>query len=189
MGGRLALHVAVRLPERIHSVLTISAHAGLDEQARSARRQGDEALAERIERDGVEPFVNYWSAQQLLAGLDRRGSGLTALLRGQRLSNRPEGLAASLRGMGGGAMRPLWGELGRIACPCTFVAGREDPAYVAYAQRLVGAVPGARLEIVPRAGHVVQLERPAVCARILTTHLRGAATTSAGSTTSSTTLA
>jgi 2-succinyl-6-hydroxy-2,4-cyclohexadiene-1-carboxylate synthase len=172
MGGRLALHVAVRLPERVRSVLTIGAHAGLDEQARAGRRQGDEALAERVERYGVEPFVNYWSAQPLFAGLEARGAGFTARLRAQRLANRPEGMAASLRGMGAGVMEPLWTEMSGVTFPCTFVAGQDDVAYVSYARRLADAVPGSRLELVPNTGHAVHMERPAIAARILASHLR-----------------
>src|SRR2546428_7293167 len=73
MGGRLALHVSARRPERVLSLLTIGAHVGLEEDARAGRRQGDEGLAERIERDGVEAFVNYWGSLPLFAGLERRG--------------------------------------------------------------------------------------------------------------------
>jgi 2-succinyl-6-hydroxy-2,4-cyclohexadiene-1-carboxylate synthase len=175
MGGRLALHVAVRLPERVRSLLTIGAQAGLAEDARAGRRQADEVLAERIERHGVEPFVNYWSEQALFAGLAARGARFNARLRAQRLANTPEGLAASLRGMGAGAMEPLWAELPDLAVPCTFVAGEEDDVYVAHARRLADAVPGARLEVVPRTGHAVHMQRPAIAARILAAHLRRAA--------------
>jgi 2-succinyl-6-hydroxy-2,4-cyclohexadiene-1-carboxylate synthase len=185
MGGRLALHVAVRLPERVRSLLTISAHAGLDEQARVARRQGDEALAERVERYGVEPFVNYWAAQPLFAGIERRGAAYLAQLRAQRLANRPEGLAASLRGMGAGAMEPLLDEIAGLTMPCTFVAGEDDAAYVASARRLATAVPGSRLEIVPRAGHAVHMQRPAPMARIVAAHLGRADAAAAGSSASS----
>jgi 2-succinyl-6-hydroxy-2,4-cyclohexadiene-1-carboxylate synthase len=174
MGGRLALHVAVRLPERVRSLLTISSHAGLDEQAREGRRQGDEELAQRIERYGMEPFVNYWQAQPLFSGLERRGAAFAALVRAQRLANRPDGLAASLRGMGAGAMEPLWDELGGVAVPSTFVAGGDDGVYVGWAKRLAEAVPGARLEIVERTGHAVHMQRPAPVARILAAHLRRA---------------
>jgi len=185
MGGRLALHVAVRLPERVRSLLTISAHAGLDEQARAGRRQGDEALAERVERYGVEPFVNYWAAQPLFAGIERRGAAYLAQLRAQRLANRPEGLAASLRGMGAGAMEPLWDEIPGLTMPCTFAAGEDDAAYVASARRLATAVPGSRLEIVPRAGHAVHMQRPAPMARIVAAHLGRADAAAAGSSASS----
>ena len=171
MGGRLALHVAVRLPERLRSLLTISAHAGLDEASRAGRRQSDEALAERIERYGVEPFVNYWVAQPMFAGLERRGAAFTAQVRAQRLANQPEGLAASLRGMGAGAMEPLWDELRGLKIPCTFVAGEEDAAYVTSARRLAAAVPGAQLQIVARSGHAVHMQRPAAMAKILAAHL------------------
>ena len=174
MGGRLALHVAVSLPERTRSLLTIGAHAGLDESARAGRRQGDEALADRIEQFGIEPFVNYWEAQPLFAGLARRGRAFSEQLRAERLRGRPDGLAASLKGMGAGAMEPLWDQLDRISVPSTFVAGEEDTAFVAAAQRLAAAVPGARAVVVPRSGHAVQMQRPAVFARILADHLRRA---------------
>src|SRR5215467_10015683 len=45
MGGRLALHVAARRSERLLSLVTIGAHAGLEPEAREGRRRGDEALA------------------------------------------------------------------------------------------------------------------------------------------------
>src|SRR5450756_2044380 len=107
MGGRLALHVAATRPERILSLLTIGAHAGLEEDAREGRRRGDEALAERIEKDGLEAFVNYWSSLPLFAGIERRGPAFAAQVRAERLTNHLAGLACSLRGMGAGAMDPM----------------------------------------------------------------------------------
>lgn len=188
MGGRLALHVATSLPERVRSLLTLGAHAGLDADARVARRQGDEALAARLEANGIEPFVNYWSAQPMFAGLERRGSAFTARLRAGRLANRPEGLAASLRGMGAAAMTPLWDELPRITAPSTFVAGEGDATYAAAARRLAAAVPHSRVVLIPRAGHAAHMERPAAFAKVLADHLeRGAV--DAGSTASSLTSA
>jgi 2-succinyl-6-hydroxy-2,4-cyclohexadiene-1-carboxylate synthase len=190
MGGRLALHVAVRLPERVRSLLTLGANAGLDPDARAARRESDEGLAARIQRSGVEAFVDWWSAQPLFAGLQRRGARFTARRRAERMRNRADGLAASLRGMGAGAMEPLWAELGRVGCPSTFVAGEDDHAYVASARRMAELVPGARLEVVPGAGHAAHMERPAAFARVLAAHLRWADSANvAGSSASSTTSA
>src|SRR5712692_1618201 len=159
MGGRLALHVATRRPERVLSLLTIGAHAGLEEEAREGRQRGDEALAQRIEKDGIEAFVKYWSRQPLFAGLERRGPAFSAQLRAERMRNHVAGLAASLRGMGAGVMEPLWDQLANITVPCTFVAGQEDHGYVASARRLAALVPDARTEVIPRSGHTVQLER------------------------------
>jgi 2-succinyl-6-hydroxy-2,4-cyclohexadiene-1-carboxylate synthase len=171
MGGRLALHVAARRPERLLSLVTIGAHAGLEEDARAGRSAGDEALAERIENDGLESFVDYWGSLSLFAGLRRRGEGYLAQLRADRMQNHVAGLACSLRGMGAGVMEPVWGDLGRVNVPCTFVAGQLDHGYVASARRLAATVPNGQVEIVPRAGHAVHQERPDAFARVLAHHL------------------
>jgi 2-succinyl-6-hydroxy-2,4-cyclohexadiene-1-carboxylate synthase len=175
MGGRLALHVAAKKPERLLSLLTIGAHAGLEEEARAGRRLGDESLAQRIEKDGVEAFVKYWSNLPLFAGLERRGPAFVAQVRAERLGNRAASLACSLRGMGAGVMEPVWDDLARINIPCTFVAGQLDHGYVASARKLAATVPGGRIEVVVRAGHPVHQERPDAFARVLVAHLAAAA--------------
>lgn len=179
MGGRLALHVAARRPERLSSLLTIGAHAGLDEDARAGRRKGDEALAQRIEKDGVESFVDYWGSLPLFAGLQQRGEGYVAQLRAERLQNHVAGLACSLRGMGASVMEPLWDDLGHVGVPCTFVAGQLDHGYVASARRLAATVPNGHIEIVLRTGHAVHQERPEAFARVLANHLAQSSVASA----------
>jgi 2-succinyl-6-hydroxy-2,4-cyclohexadiene-1-carboxylate synthase len=177
MGGRLALHVAAKRPQRLLSLLTIGAHAGLEEEARDGRRRGDEAMAQRIETEGLEAFVNYWSSLPMFEGLERRGPSFTAQVRAERMNNKVAGLADSLRGMGAGVMEPLWDQLTHLECPCTFVAGQLDHGYVASARRLATVVPNGRVEIVLRAGHTVHQERPDAFARVLDDHLRRAAGT------------
>ena len=177
MGGRLALHVAARRPDRVLSLLTIGAHAGLEEDAREGRRRGDEGLAERIEKEGIEAFVDYWGALPLFAGLQRRGPSYVAQVRAERLQNHVAGLACSLRGMGAGTMEPVWNDLGQVTFPCTFVAGQQDHGYVASARRLAATVPNGKFEIVPRAGHAVHQERPDAFARLLASHLAAATAT------------
>jgi len=175
MGGRLALHVAATMPERIASLLTIGAHAGLEDDAREGRRRGDEALAERIENDGLEAFVNHWSSLPLFAGLERRGPGFVAQARAERMTNHVAGLACSLRGMGAGVMEPVWQQLPQMTFPCTFVAGQLDHGYVSSARRLAATVPNGRVEVVARAGHTVHQERPEAFAHLFAAHLVAAA--------------
>lgn len=182
MGGRLALHVAAKRPARLLSLLTIGAHAGLEEEAREGRRRGDDALAQRIEQEGLEAFINYWSALPLFAGLERRGPSFVAQVRAERMKNTTAGLAASLRGMGAGQMEPVWDQLGRLTIPATFVAGQLDHGYVASARRLAGIVPHSRVEVVLRAGHSVHQERPEAFARVLAAHLASASETAASAT-------
>jgi 2-succinyl-6-hydroxy-2,4-cyclohexadiene-1-carboxylate synthase len=183
MGGRLALHVAVRLPERTRSLLTIGAHAGLDDEARATRRQADEALAQRIEREGVEAFVRYWESLPMFAGIKRRGPDFAAWLHRLRTGNRADGLAASLRGMGVGAMEPLWDELHAIDLPCTFVAGEDDAPFMRAAARLSHTVDRSRIRGVRDSGHSVHFEQPDAAASTLVDHLGWAATATSSSTT------
>jgi 2-succinyl-6-hydroxy-2,4-cyclohexadiene-1-carboxylate synthase len=175
MGGRLALQVATAHPDRLLSLTTIGAHAGMAEELRAARRASDEQLAAKIEQRGVAEFVKYWGTLPLFKGLDRRGPAFRASLDADRRRNTAAGLAASLRGMGSGVAEPVWDALPRVTCPCLFIAGAEDHGYAHEARRLAASVTDGAAEIVPRAGHAAQLERPDAVARLLSAHLRGAA--------------
>jgi 2-succinyl-6-hydroxy-2,4-cyclohexadiene-1-carboxylate synthase len=167
MGGRLALHAATRYPHRLRSLCLIGAHAGLEPSQRAKRRREDEALAERIERDGLEWFARYWSEIPLLTTLRGRRPEVSEHLQGLRGSADPAGFAASLRAMGAGRMEPLWSVLHRITCPVLVMAGADDARYVPYAQRLCDALPDARLAIVSEAGHAAHLEQPAAVAALI----------------------
>jgi 2-succinyl-6-hydroxy-2,4-cyclohexadiene-1-carboxylate synthase len=167
MGGRTALHVALAHPDRVKRLVLISTGAGIEDRAaRAARRDADEALARRIEADGVESFLSFWLAQPLFASLSADRAG-----RESRLVNTAAGLASSLRLAGAGAQEPLWhrlGELGRRRLPVLLMAGERDARYVEQARRMAGAIgPSATLQVVADAGHACHLERPAEVAETL----------------------
>ncbi len=56
-------------------------------------------------------------------------------------------------------MEPLHDRLAAVVAPTLVVAGSEDPAR-ARAEEVAAAIPGARLALVPGAGHAPHLERP-----------------------------
>jgi 2-succinyl-6-hydroxy-2,4-cyclohexadiene-1-carboxylate synthase len=170
-GGRIALFVAANHPGRVRTLTTIGAHAGFDGPRRAERTQADRALADRIEREGIDWFAAYWAALPLFAGLARRGPAFLAGLDAGRRRNDPALLAAQLRGMGAGATEPFWDRLWRIDAPALVMAGAEDERYVGLARRLAAALPRARVAIVPRAGHPAHLEQPGAVAALLADHL------------------
>lgn len=60
----------------------------------------------------------------------------------------------------------LVGRLGRIACPAVVLWGERDSLIpLRHGQRFADEIPGARLEIVPGAGHLLALEAPEVVRR------------------------
>jgi 2-succinyl-6-hydroxy-2,4-cyclohexadiene-1-carboxylate synthase len=164
LGGRLCLRLALDRPDLVRALVLIGASPGIAEPSeRAARRAFDEALAVRLERDGLEAFLERWLAQPLFATLPPERAGLKA-----RLANTPAGLAASLRLHGTGTQEPLWERLGSLRPPALLVAGALDGKFAGLATRMAAAIgPGARVAPVPGAGHAAHLERPDEVARLI----------------------
>jgi 2-succinyl-6-hydroxy-2,4-cyclohexadiene-1-carboxylate synthase len=168
MGGRYALHVALRHPEVVDKLVLVSATAGIDDPAeRTARRRADEALADRVEAEGLEPFVRWWLDQPLFASLPEEAAQLDG-----RLDGTAAGLASSLRRAGTGTQDPLWELLPALDMPILLVAGALDTKYAGLAERLARAVGGnATTAIVEGAGHACHLEQPSRFIELVTAWL------------------
>ena len=161
MGGRVALRLALHAPERLWALVLESASPGIEDASeREARARSDADLAEVVEREGVEAFVVRWQALPLFASQARLPAAVREELRRQRLGNDSRGLAGSLRGMGAGRQEPVLARMGDIRKPVLVIAGALDDKYCGLARRMAAALPCARTEIVPDAGHAVHLERP-----------------------------
>jgi 2-succinyl-6-hydroxy-2,4-cyclohexadiene-1-carboxylate synthase len=168
MGGRLALYMAVYHRQIMRSVVLESASPGLAEPAeRCARRTSDEALAARIEAEGIEEFVTAWEALPLFASQANLPPAGRFKLREQRLNNSARGLAGSLRGMSTGVQPSLWGQLGEVDRPVLLLAGELDAKFAAINRRMAGVIPASRLEIVASTGHAIHLEQPEIFKQIV----------------------
>jgi 2-succinyl-6-hydroxy-2,4-cyclohexadiene-1-carboxylate synthase len=161
MGGRVALQVALRHPERVERLVLESASPGIDDPSERAQRRGaDAALADSLLRDGIEAFADRWMAQPLFASQRRLAPALLARERSIRLANRPAGLAWALRGLGAGCQASLWARLGELAVPTLVVVGALDRKYLELGSTAAARMPRAVLEVVADAGHAVHLENP-----------------------------
>jgi 3-oxoadipate enol-lactonase len=61
------------------------------------------------------------------------------------------------------ARNSIYGELGKIAAPTLVMVGDEDLGTPKpMAERIAGAIPGAKLMVIPGAGHGSTLEQPAI---------------------------
>jgi 2-succinyl-6-hydroxy-2,4-cyclohexadiene-1-carboxylate synthase len=175
MGGRVALAAAIEYPARIASLILESASPGLATAAeRQARVTSDNVLADFIEREGVEAFVARWERNPLFSTQERLPEAVRLRLRHQRLLSNRTGLANSLRGLGTGAQTPLWERLGQLRMRCLIMAGELDAKFVDIARRMAPAIAGARLAVVPGAGHAVHLEQPEAFERLVVDFAGGA---------------
>jgi 2-succinyl-6-hydroxy-2,4-cyclohexadiene-1-carboxylate synthase len=158
MGGRIALHAAMRSPEQIRTLILVSSSPGIaDPEERMARREADARLADRIERLSIEEFAGEWSELPVLAGLSDE---LRAAARIDRLRNNPPALARALRCLGPGALPSLWDQLANLGMPVTVLAGERDVKFTRIAWQMAEAIPEVAVEIVAGAGHAIHLERP-----------------------------
>jgi len=172
MGGRLALSLALRHPDRVAALVLIGATPGIeDESERAARAKADATLADSIERDGIEAFSRAWEANPLFATQAEMDEPLRASMRAQRLAQDPAKLAAALRAFGTGEQPPVHDKLAQLAMPVLAMAGELDPKFSAIAAAMAARIPGAAVRIVPGAGHAVPLERATECAQEIETFL------------------
>jgi 2-succinyl-6-hydroxy-2,4-cyclohexadiene-1-carboxylate synthase len=162
MGGRVALHVALAHPERVAAVVLVGASPGIaDAVERDARREADEALADAIERDGLEAFVARWERQPIFKG---QRPEVAQAAREDRLRNDAAGLAAALRGLGQGALEPVWDRLAELTMPVALCVGERDTRYRKIAERMATRLADATVIVIPAAGHAAHLEAPDVIA-------------------------
>ena len=165
LGGRLALHAALRDPGHYAALVTVGASAGIeDSAARAKRAEADERLATWMEGRQIEDIVSVWERQPLFAD---QSDALVEEQRADRLAAEPLQLASLLRSAGQGAMAPVWNELHRLALPVLAVAGARDERYGEAARRLAAAVPSGTARTVEHAGHAPQLQRPEAVAALL----------------------
>lgn len=173
MGGRLALYLALRHPERCNGLFLESVSPGLrSEPERSTRRATDEEKASRLQSGNFEEFVRDWYHQPLFASLARDEDLLERTI-STRLQNDPVELARSLRGMGSGRQPSLWEELAGLRVPTLAVAGELDEKFVGIIRRMTDLNPGVLVAVVPGAGHNVRAEALKEYRRLLNDFVSG----------------
>lgn len=166
LGGRLALHALLAAPDHWRAAVIVSAHLGLPTaRERAARRINDAAWAARFARGRWTALIADWNARAVFGA---RPSGL----------ERPESaydraaLAAALTDWSLGRQQPLEARLAAVSAPILWVAGADDPRYLAEGERARSACPRVELTVAPGAGHRVPWEQPDWFAREAATFLR-----------------
>jgi len=153
MGGYVALALQALHPERFRSLALIDTRANADDQAARANR---DAVAERLVHEGRETWTH--TVIPPLIGPDA-SVFVRARLRAMIEGTRYETIVAALEGM---KDRPDQTDLlPRIETPTVVICGEHDSLTPpALSRAMADAIPGARLELIPGAGHMSPLERP-----------------------------
>ncbi len=156
MGGYAAFAFARRHPDRLQGLLLANTRAVADtaegraaraEMAKVARQQGAAEIATRM-------------LPKLLGETSRRERPeIVERVRALVESTDPEAIAALLQALADRA--DSHDLLDKIAVPTLVVAGAEDPlAPPEEASEWAKAIPGASFTVIPKAGHLANLEAP-----------------------------
>jgi 2-succinyl-6-hydroxy-2,4-cyclohexadiene-1-carboxylate synthase len=165
LGGRLALHAALRHPARYAGLVTVGASAGIEAPGtRVARAEADEKLAAWIETQEMEQVVSVWERQPLFAD---QSDALVEAQRPGRLAQDPRSLALLLRTAGQGTLEPVWQRLDALTLPVLAMAGALDDRYSQVARRIARSVPDGRARVIEHAGHAAHLQQPEAVASLL----------------------
>lgn len=171
MGGRVALHVALTAPQRVQRLVLVASTAGIeDDDERALRRLSDHQLADELEREPFEDFIERWRSQPLFA---EDPPAVAEVAREEQRRNRPDALAAVLRGIGTGEMPPLWGELKNLTMPVVVLAGDRDLKFQVLGRRMIESLSRGEMNVVA-GGHSLHLENPEAVALAVTGRVGGA---------------
>ena len=159
MGGRAALSFAINHPDRIKGLILESTSAGIEDPAeREERIISDEELAEFIEANSIENFIDHWMNLEIFGTQKRFSNELLQKLRTEKLQNSSFGLANSLRGFGTGRMPYLGNKLSSLNFPVLLITGELDSKFTQINKELVKKFPSVNHQIIQNAGHNVHLE-------------------------------
>jgi pimeloyl-ACP methyl ester carboxylesterase len=162
MGGRVALEVMRRAPERVErlALLSTGVHPVLPDEAE--KRQ---ALIDLAWKEGMNVLARKW-LPPVIHPSRREDNCLLERMVAMWCRSTPATHEAQIRAaLNRRDARPV---LGTIRCPTLVLGGADDPWSTAEQQRdIANAIPGARLVIVPECGHMVTVERPAEVNRAL----------------------
>jgi len=156
VGGAIALHTAVRHPERVAAAIVSSPAVSIPEANRAAVLE----RVARFERDGLRVAVDATADNGYPAEL-RTDAAKFATFRARWLANDPVSFAAIYRML---AAMDLTGELAAIRCPVLVIGGQYDrgrpPSVV---EPVARAIPGAKFKVLS-TGHYAGLQTPELMA-------------------------
>lgn len=168
MGSASTLQFAIRNPARARSITLTSIGSGSD-MAPGEFAASMEALAELTLTKGMRALAEHYAATPTRYRLKEKNPAEYGNFIEQLAAGSPTGITNTMRGVQE-RRPPLYVHRERIAAlelPALVVLGEEDEPCAKPSHFLKETLPGARLEVVEKTGHAVNLEEPALYNRLV----------------------
>lgn len=175
MGGRAALSYCLKHPNRVSAAVLESTTAGIEDfTVKKERVELDLLYADKIRKEGVESFINFWFDTPLFKSL--RNLPNYESIKSKRSKNSVTGLSNSLMSFSTGLMMSYWDKLPILNFPVLLISGELDTKYTEINKAMKLKLPDARHNTISQCGHNVHLEKPELFTKLvidfLTTHER-----------------
>ena len=156
LGAWRALLLALDGKTRVSAIVALGGHAGLDDEQRAVMKQFAALL--RGTPSLRQPFVEQMMAARMLSPESAaKNPSVVAAATGWLDWPEVDALADELEAMA--TTETSYDRLGALRMPVLARVGELDVAApLVFSQRIVAAVPGARLEVVSGKGHALLLE-------------------------------
>jgi pimeloyl-ACP methyl ester esterase len=162
LGAQVALAALPRVRARLAGLVLVAATPRFtqsEDWPHGLPAQAVEVLALRVRRDPARALARFFDGMFAEGELDPAGRARAAALRDAIPPPHPAAAAAGLEILRDADLRAA---LPALDLPALVVHGARDPLCPAGAGRaLAAAIPGARLALLPGAGHAPFLSRPA----------------------------
>lgn len=162
MGGYTALQLGLTRPERVRSILAVSAGSGSDPATRDAYLREASAVADELRARGARAIGESMAEGPSRLQLKRRDRRAWEDMIEQFAGHSAEGLALTMTGIQSRrpSLHDLVDELARLTVPLLVIDGDEDEACLPAGLLLKRVVPSCGLQVLPHSGHVPNLEDP-----------------------------
>ena len=169
MGGFATLHFGLNYAERARSLVVGGCGYGAEPAKRAQFQAEAEAAAQRFETMPIEQAAErYGQGPGRRQLLDKDPRGFAEFAR-NLAEHSTLGSALTLRGVQ--KMRPslyeMTDRLSRLTVPTLVMSGDEDESCLEPSLMLKRTIPSAGLAILPRTGHALNLEEPALYNRLV----------------------
>jgi 3-oxoadipate enol-lactonase len=153
LGGMVAQWVGIYHSELLHSLVLTSTTSHTSEEGRLMWQE----RARAVLRDGTAPQIEPTLARWFTPPFRESHPDVVAEIAQLIRTTPPQGYAGCCNVVGELNLAP---KLPHIQAPALVVAGSNDPGVpLVAAQLTAGSIPGARLEVIPNAAHLLTIEQ------------------------------
>jgi len=157
LGGYVSLAFYLAHPEMVRALVICDSGPGYrNAEARAAWNKRAHERAAELEAKGLEVLAGR--SREMREAMGHHASA--------------QGLAHAARGMLAQEGSEVIDGLASIRVPTLVIVGDQDQPFLAPCEYMAKKIPGARLEVIPGAGHSSNLDQPAIFNRVVSDFLQ-----------------